>query len=341
MSFLGELGGLGTGGDAIHPRALVIFDRSTSRAPLGQHVLSAIRASVSEASANPRMGTRFVAAQTPSECTTARTFGKLAPSPFDTLRLLLVSAHLPIPSTLRQASGNIAPRPFINDTLRTRRGLISGRYEPLTTGARALRPRAEAKPRRLHPSLHHVISIHVSISPDPASPPMRLGSSNPSPPSNDASPAAPSASPRASAFGALIRLRTSRSRRPPHPAHIHRRVLVHAPCRAIMILRPKSSPRAGHVPLLRASGSSVIASSTPPLLTHDPRTSPRLLSGDSMSILCLRNVFAYCRHSAQSLLSPCFCRARRQPPGIPRHDRQGGGSYYQPSMSHPLSISLI
>jgi hypothetical protein len=60
-----------------------------------ERVLSAIRASVSEASANPGMGTRcvhlhvlllpdnlhfhngFVAAQATAECTTARTFGKV------------------------------------------------------------------------------------------------------------------------------------------------------------------------------------------------------------------------------------------------------------------------
>ncbi|KAJ7791830.1 hypothetical protein B0H14DRAFT_2933957, partial [Mycena olivaceomarginata] len=122
-------------------------------------------------------------------------------------------------------------------------------------------------PRRLHPSLHHVISIHVSISPHVASPPTR-----------------------------------SRPRRPPRPAHIHRRVLVHTPRQTITILRPKPSPRAGPTPFLRASGSSVIASSTPPHIAHDPRTSPHLLSGDSMPIhatMCLRNVFTYCRHSPQ------------------------------------------
>jgi hypothetical protein len=105
----------------------------------------------------------------------------------------------------------------------------------------------------------------------------------PSPPSNDASPAAPSASPRAFAFGtrklqhtsskrskrALRTTSWSRPRRPPRPAHIHRRVLVHAPHQAITIVRPKPSPRAG-------PGSSTIASSTPPHVAHGPRTSPHL-----------------------------------------------------------------
>ncbi|KAJ7810650.1 hypothetical protein B0H14DRAFT_3880479, partial [Mycena olivaceomarginata] len=229
----------------------------------------------------------------------------------------------------RQASGSTAPRPFINDTVRTRRGLIDGRYEPLTTGAR-VPPRAEPKLRRLHPSLHHIISIPVSISPSPST---RLGSNNPSPPiQRRFSRSTFSEAPRAFVFwrpqanGPNARkvrtLRTtswSRPRRPPRPAHIHRRVLVRAPSRAITILRPKPSPRAGPVPFLRASGSSAITSSTPPHVTHDPRTSPCLLNGDSTpirAILCLHNAFTYCRHSAQSPLSSRFHRARRQPPGI-------------------------
>ncbi|KAJ7803244.1 hypothetical protein B0H14DRAFT_3154627 [Mycena olivaceomarginata] len=75
MSFLGEQGGLGTGGDAIYPRrarnlrrvhfayavsAAVLFPQDVLRA-VGEdleRVLSAIRASVSEASANPGMATR-------------------------------------------------------------------------------------------------------------------------------------------------------------------------------------------------------------------------------------------------------------------------------------------
>jgi hypothetical protein len=94
--------------------------------------------------------------------------------------------------------------------------------------------------------------------------------------------------------------------------------------------RSRPRPKPGHhdlaaqalttrraVPFLRASGSSAIASSTPPHITHDPRTSPRLLNRDSTPIratLYLRNAFTYCRHSAQLHLSPCFRRARRQPP---------------------------
>ncbi|KAJ7789844.1 hypothetical protein B0H14DRAFT_3891613 [Mycena olivaceomarginata] len=278
-SFLGELGGLGTGGDAIHPcrdRNLRLYgaharllgvaltgplrvrrqQRGTFPRGCLQAVVSAercaIRASVSEAPVNPGMGTR------PPR--NARQRARLArpmlpQSPFDALlnaqRLYTVTA----------------PRPFINDTVRTRRGLINGRYEPLTTGARV--------PPVLSPSPIACIrlTIHMSISPHVASPSTRLGSNNPSPPpSKDASPAAPSTSPRASAFGArkpiclrngpsarkIRTLRTtswSRPRRPPRPAHIHRRVLVHAPSRAITILRPKPSPRAGPYehPVLRRS----------------------------------------------------------------------------------------
>ncbi|KAJ7845142.1 hypothetical protein B0H14DRAFT_3868144 [Mycena olivaceomarginata] len=88
-----------------------------------ERVLSAIGASVSGTPANPGMGTRFVAAQATAECTTARTFGK--------------AKACTVAIRYTAASGSTAPRPFINDTLRTRRGLINGQYEPLTTGARA------------------------------------------------------------------------------------------------------------------------------------------------------------------------------------------------------------
>ncbi|KAJ7848605.1 hypothetical protein B0H14DRAFT_3867155 [Mycena olivaceomarginata] len=186
-SFPAELGGLGTGGDAIHPRRARNL-RSTALAPVSlaslRRVHFAYAVSITGLGlggpSEPRNGNK-----TTAECTRARTFGK--------------------------ASGSTAPRPFINDTLRTRGGLVSGRYEPLTTGTRVppvLSPRHVASLSPLPPSapsppsLHHVISIHVSISPHVASPPTRLGSSNPSPPSNDASPTAPSAGPRAFAFGA-------------------------------------------------------------------------------------------------------------------------------------------
>jgi hypothetical protein len=161
----------------------------------------------------------------------------------------------------------------------------------------------------------------VSISPHVVSPPTHLGSSNSSPPiQRRFSRSTFSEPPRIRLWPpqATIRLRNgpnarkihtlrttswSRPRRPQCPAHIHRRVLIHAP--------------RGPAPFLRASGSSAIASSTPPHVAHDQRTSPRHLNGDSTparAILRLRNVFTYCRHFAQSPLSPCFPRARRQPP---------------------------
>ncbi|KAJ7753684.1 hypothetical protein B0H14DRAFT_420945 [Mycena olivaceomarginata] len=110
-------------------------------------------------------------------------------------------------------------------------------------------PRAEPKPRHLYRSLHYVISIHVSISPHIASPPTRFGSSNPSPPNQRRfSPANYNTSPKRSTRGQNTHVAYNElvvSPRPPRPAHIHRRVLAHVPPRAITILRPKPSPRAG------------------------------------------------------------------------------------------------
>ncbi|KAJ7869509.1 hypothetical protein B0H13DRAFT_2670036 [Mycena leptocephala] len=190
-SFLGQLGGLGTGGDAIHPRRarnLRLYGahaRLRGVAPTGslrvryrdlERVLSAIRASVSEAPANPGMGNKvhtpsrpplpdhlyfhnvFVA-QATAECTTARTFGKAKAS--------TVVIRCPAQCATIVHDG---PRSTFADRL----------YSPASIR----------------------LSIHVSISPHVASPPMRLGSSNPSPPSDDTSPAAPPARPRAFAFGA-------------------------------------------------------------------------------------------------------------------------------------------
>ncbi|KAJ7836452.1 hypothetical protein B0H14DRAFT_3870777 [Mycena olivaceomarginata] len=407
-SFLGELGGLGTGGDAVHPRrarnlqstalapaSLASLRRVHKRTPSAsrcfsprmssglsssptdrdlERVLSAIKASVSETPANPGMGTSFVAAQATAECTTARTFGKVKAWPV-AIRYTAVSLCPPphtvhIALSYRQASGNIAPRPFINDILRTRRSLINGQYEPLTTGARAPRPRAEAKVCRFllsRPSLRlpgpcstfadrlssPVASIRVStmLSPSmcrflrmsrlhprasaPATPlphpttllPQHLQRAPAHPPLAPASYNTPSkrskhAQNTHAAYNELVASAT-----PPHPAYIPPTSRPHSPPRS----RPRPAP--GHHDL----ATQALATRRARLIYEHPR----LLSGDSMPILCLRNIFAYCRHSAQSLLTPCFRRARRQPPGIPRHDRQGGGSYYQPSMSHPLSISLI
>ncbi|KAF8153462.1 hypothetical protein K438DRAFT_1987603 [Mycena galopus ATCC 62051] len=101
MSFLGELGSLGTGSDAIHLRRACNLRLYGARARsltavvfADRRVLNAIRASVSETPANPGMGTRckhrrvllspdnlrfrnvFVATQATAEYTRARTFGK-------------------------------------------------------------------------------------------------------------------------------------------------------------------------------------------------------------------------------------------------------------------------
>ncbi|KAF8180496.1 hypothetical protein K438DRAFT_1199943 [Mycena galopus ATCC 62051] len=261
-----------------------------------------------------------VAIRCPAQCATI----SLRPPPH--------TFHMALP--YRQASSSSAPRPFINDTLRTRRGLINGRYEP-PDNRRARPPRAEPRFRRLHSSLHHIISIHLSIFLHGASPATRLGSRNPSPliqrrfsrSTFGESPRihlwCPQATihlgscPNARKIRTLRTTSWSRPRRPPRPAHIHHRVLVYALHRAIATLRPKPSPRAGPVPFLRAAGSLAIASFRAPHITHEPHTSLNLTNGDSTpihAIPCLRNVFTYRRHSAQSPLSPCFRRARRQPP---------------------------
>ncbi|KAF8197187.1 hypothetical protein K438DRAFT_1967435 [Mycena galopus ATCC 62051] len=118
-------------------------------------VLSAIRASVSETPANPGMGTSHRGMHESAHICEVRP--RLPPSSFNALlsaqRLNTAISLRPPPHTLYialpypRASGSTAPRgprPFINDTLHTRRGLINGRYEPLATGAlvpRVLSPR--------------------------------------------------------------------------------------------------------------------------------------------------------------------------------------------------------
>jgi hypothetical protein len=224
----------------------------------------------------------------------------LPPSPFDALlnaqRLYTAASLRPPSQTLyvalpyRQASGSAAPRPFINDTVCTRRGLIDGRYEPLTTGAR-VPPRAEPKVRRFllsRPSLRlpaldlPSLTVSTVTSAPSVSPPYYLHTRVDFPVSIHAprlqqplSPHTTTLLPQHFSEPSRIRfwrpqatvclrngpsarkirtLRTtswSRPRRPPRPGHIHRRVLVHAPSRAITNLRPKPPPRAGPVLLRR------------------------------------------------------------------------------------------
>ncbi|KAJ7824827.1 hypothetical protein B0H14DRAFT_3469038 [Mycena olivaceomarginata] len=172
-SLLGELGSLGTGGDAIHPRrarnlrstALVPASLASLRrvhfayavsitVPFREDVLRAVGLGLGGPSEpgnennlhvlllpdNLHFYTVFVAAQATAECTRARTFGK-AKACTVAIRYVAVSLRPP-PHTLyialpyRQALGSTAPRPFINDTVRTRGGLISGRHELPTAGTR-------------------------------------------------------------------------------------------------------------------------------------------------------------------------------------------------------------
>ncbi|KAF8180451.1 hypothetical protein K438DRAFT_1976638 [Mycena galopus ATCC 62051] len=176
-----------------------------------------------------------------------------------------VSAHLPIPSTLRChiVGHRVAQHPARSSTTPSVPVAASSMDGTSPLDNRRMRPpRAEPNFRRLYSSLHHVISIHVSIFLHGASPDTRLGSSNPSPliqrRFSRSTFGEPAHSPlaRASYNSSWKRkihtLRTaswSRPRRPPRPAHIHHRVLVHAPRQAITTLRPKPSPRAGPRPI--------------------------------------------------------------------------------------------
>ncbi|KAF8212906.1 hypothetical protein K438DRAFT_2010119 [Mycena galopus ATCC 62051] len=353
-SSLGELGGLGTGGDVIHPRRARTNLRlygARSRllgvaltAPLRirrhhhdwdlERVLSAIRASVSETPASPRMETR------------APTFGKAKASTvgvavrhhalwttIDSLRPSPRTLYIALP--YRQASGSTAPRPFINDTLRTRQWTIRA-PDDRRTRPPVLSPRHVVSFSPVPPSGSQALDLpwltvsiapsppsvsppynlhHAPISPHVAYPPTRLGSSDPSPPirrpfsrSTFSEPPRirlrrPQATiccrsvPNARKTQSLRTTSWSCPQRPPRPAHIHHRVLVHAPRQAITIMRPKPSPRAGPTPFLRASGSSVIASFTPPLITHKPRTSQRLPNGD---FIPLRAILAQSSSGAAS-----------------------------------------
>ncbi|KAF8180477.1 hypothetical protein K438DRAFT_1199660 [Mycena galopus ATCC 62051] len=167
------------------------------------------------------------------------------------------------------------------------------------------------------------------------------------PSSNDAFPAAPSVSPRIRPWRAQATIRpgsvkytrcVQRAGRVRDAHHVlptstaafssTRRARPSQPC------DPSPRHAQGPVPFLRASGSSVIASFTPPHVTHDPRTSPRLPNGDSTpihAIVCLRNVFTYCCHSAQSPLSAVL---DGNPQGIPHRNCPHSESHYQLSMSH-------
>ncbi|KAJ7791829.1 hypothetical protein B0H14DRAFT_3890416 [Mycena olivaceomarginata] len=117
---------------------------SSSRIDWGlERVLSAIGPSVLEAPANPGMGTKvYIPARNRGMHDSAQRLGRprLPPSPFDALlngqRLYTAVSLRPPPHALyialpyRQVSGSTTPRPFVNDTLHTHRGLINGRYKP-------------------------------------------------------------------------------------------------------------------------------------------------------------------------------------------------------------------
>ncbi|KAF8200477.1 hypothetical protein K438DRAFT_1822024 [Mycena galopus ATCC 62051] len=142
----------------------------------------------------------------------------------------------------------------------------------------------------------------------------------PLPPSNEASPAAPSANPRAFAFGVrkpqyLFEMVQTRTKYARHDAH-------HFPPTSTAAL--SSTPRAEPS---RSCNPSPRHAQGPPTSTsirflghcflHTParNTRPAHISVSSRRRLNThpRNVFTYCRHFAQSCLSPCFRPARQQP----------------------------
>ncbi|KAJ7676484.1 hypothetical protein B0H14DRAFT_3536775 [Mycena olivaceomarginata] len=251
-----ELGGLGTGGDAIHPCRVRNLRLYGARARLLGVALTGCRLRREMRHSGLGLGGPSESGngnKATAECTTARTFGKSPPTS-------------PYPLHCAAISGSTAPRPFINDTVRTRRGFINGRYEPLTTGARV--------PPVLSPNYVASIRLSTILSPSscrfPRLHPRASAPTTPLPPYNDASPAAPSASPPAhsflapasynrgskraqnmhAAYNELVASATPTTSRPHPPPRIQ------APSWAITILRPKPSPRAepshfyGH-PILR------------------------------------------------------------------------------------------
>jgi hypothetical protein len=204
----------------------------------------------------------------------------------------LVSAHPPIPSTLRRhiARHRVAQHPARSSTTPSVPVAASSMDDTSPRRPVHASPRAEPKVRRFplsHPSLrlpgprssfadrldNSVASIRLSTmlfpsSPHVASPPTRLGSRNPSPPiqrrfsrSTFSEPPGirlrrPQATIRLRSGPNARKIRTLRTtswshlRRPPRPAHIHRRILVQAPRRVIMIMRLKPSPCAEAAPFL-------------------------------------------------------------------------------------------
>jgi hypothetical protein len=70
---------------------------------------------------------------------------------------------------------------------------------------------------------------------------------------------------------------------------------------------------------------------------HLPAPSQRGLDAHPVLAQRLRLLPPFCAVASFTMLPPRSAAI----PGIPRQDRQGGESYYQPSMSHPPSISLI
>jgi hypothetical protein len=177
------------------------------------------------------------------------------------------------------------------------------------------------------------------------------------PPSNDASPAVPSASPRAFTFGASYNTPSKRSKRAQSTHAAYNKLVAsvtpptsrpHPPPRS----RPRPAP--GHHDLatqaLAAYRARPISTSirffsdcfphTPALNarpTHLPAPSQRGLDAHTVHAQRLHLLPPFCAVASFTLL-PLRSAATL---GIRRHDRQGGESYYQPSMSHPPSISLI
>ncbi|KAF8162058.1 hypothetical protein K438DRAFT_1776133 [Mycena galopus ATCC 62051] len=350
-SFLEELSVLGTGGDATHLRRARNLWLCGARARfLGIALTGPLRGlglgDPSESGNGNKVHTPacpplpdnlyfhngFVAAQPPRNARERAHLGRprLPPSSFEAL---LNAQRLNTHSTppVRQRHPPYPSRP----QQRTVRAPNNRRTRP---------PRAEPTLRRLHPSPHHVISIHVSIFcmarlQRRASAPVTL-----LPSSNDSSPT-PSASPRASynsswkpskraqsthaAYTELVASATPTTSRPHPPPRSRPR---HAPGHHDHATQALAKRRARPISMsIRFFGDWFLHT---PARNARPAHLPRLPNGDSTpihAILCFRNVFTYCCHSAQSSLSAAL---DGNPQGIPHRNCPHSESHYQLSMSH-------
>ncbi|KAJ7362983.1 hypothetical protein DFH08DRAFT_951197 [Mycena albidolilacea] len=228
-------------------------------------------------------GNTCVAAQAIAECMRARTFGKSPPTFPYPLDCAIVSSGIGEHSTqtVHQRHPPYPWRPHQRtirapDDRHTRPPGLSPRYvisfspvppvppsgslaldPPSLTVSTVLSPPSVSPPYCLHPRVDFP-ACRVSTT--------RLGSNNPSPPiqrrfsrrtfseppriglRRPQATICRESGPNARKIRTLRITSWSRPQRPPCPAHSHYHVLIHAPRRAITIMRPKPAPRAGPDP---------------------------------------------------------------------------------------------